>query len=78
MPIVRETAAKIYGTPEEVFSAYDDWTDEELQAVLRFQEFSRAWLEDHLKTVEELRRRQQPRPAAASAKPPARPRRRPS
>ena len=77
-PIVRENAAKIYGTPEEVFSAYDDWTDEELNAVLRFQEFSRAWLEEHLERVEKLRRQQQPRLAEASARRPAKPRRRPS
>jgi hypothetical protein len=56
-----------YGTHEDVFAAYDDWTDEELQAVLRFQEFSRAWLEEHLETVEELRRQQQPRPNAVRA-----------
>src|SRR2546423_5231240 len=43
-PVVQENAAKIYGTPEDVFAAYEDWTDEELQAVLRFQEFSRAGL----------------------------------
>jgi len=68
MPIVRENAAKIYGTHEDVFAAYDDWTDEELHAVLRFQEFSRAWLEEHLETVEELRRQQQqPRPNAVRA-----------
>jgi DNA-binding MarR family transcriptional regulator len=76
-PIVRENAAKLYGAPEGAVAAYADYTDAELEVVLRFQHFGRQWLEEHLARVDELRR-QQPRPAAASARRPARSRRRPS
>jgi DNA-binding MarR family transcriptional regulator len=77
-PIVDEHARQIYGTWEDVVPAYDDWSEEELRTVLRFQHFGREWLEARLAHLEELRRQQQPRRAAASARRPARSRRRPS
>ncbi len=77
-PQIHESAAQLYGSPEDIVGAYDEYTDEELETVLRFQEFGRTWLEDHLARLEELRPQLQLRPAAASAKRPARSRRRPS
>ena len=77
-PQVHESAAKLYGSPEEIVAAYDDYTDEELEIVLRFQQFGREWLVEHLARLDELKPQLQPRPAAASARRPARSRRRPS
>ena len=56
-PVVREKAAQIYGRPEDVVPAYDDWTDEELRTVLWFQRFGKEWLEERLARLEELMRR---------------------
>jgi DNA-binding MarR family transcriptional regulator len=77
-PIVDENARRIYGNYEDVLPAYDGWSEDELRTVLRFQHFGREWLEGRLAHLDELRRQQQPRRAAASARRPAKPRRRPS
>jgi DNA-binding MarR family transcriptional regulator len=77
-PVVSENAEQIYGTYTDVLPAYEDWTEDELRVVLRFQQFGRQWLEERLANLDELRRRQQPRRAAASATPPAKSPRRPS
>src|SRR5437870_779955 len=45
VPEVQENAAKLYGSPEDIVAGYDDYTDEELATVLRFQQFGREWLE---------------------------------
>jgi DNA-binding MarR family transcriptional regulator len=79
-PIVQQNAEKIYGTPRDVIPLYDDYTDEELELVLRFQDFGREWLEEALAKVDELpkpRRKPTPR-AARGARRSATPRRSPS
>jgi DNA-binding MarR family transcriptional regulator len=55
-PRLREQAAKVYGRPTDVFAAYEEWADDELQTVLRFQRFGRAWLEETLAAAEKLAR----------------------
>jgi DNA-binding MarR family transcriptional regulator len=77
-PQIHENAAQLYGSPEDLVGAYDDYTDEELETVLRFQEFGRTWLEDHLARLDELKPQLQLRRGEASARRPARSRRRPS
>jgi DNA-binding MarR family transcriptional regulator len=76
--VVHEGAAQLYGSPQDILAGYDDWSDEELEAVLRFQQFGREWLEGRLARLDELKRTQQLRPAGAAAKRSARSRRRPS
>ncbi len=53
-PIVRETAEQIYSSYDEVMPAYDGYTDEELEVVLRFQRFARDWLQNRLGKAEQL------------------------
>jgi DNA-binding MarR family transcriptional regulator len=54
-PIVAEMSAQIYGTPAEgAAENFGRWTDEEGDAILRFQRVSQAWLEDRLDRVEKL------------------------
>jgi DNA-binding MarR family transcriptional regulator len=77
-PAIHEAAAELYGAPEDIVDGYADYSDEDLEIVLRFQEFGRRWLEEHLARLQELRPRLQLRPAEASARRPARSRRRPS
>jgi DNA-binding MarR family transcriptional regulator len=60
-PVVQENAERIYGPIDGAFDAYADYTDEDLDVVLRFQRMSQAWLEEHLARVSEL----------SDAKPPA-------
>jgi DNA-binding MarR family transcriptional regulator len=76
--VVHEGAAQLYGASEDIVGGYDDWSEEELQAVLRFQQFGREWLEGRLARLDELRRTQQLRPAGAAARRSAKSRRRPS
>jgi DNA-binding MarR family transcriptional regulator len=56
-PIVGKYAARIYGTPEAVIPAYDDYTEKDLEVVLRFQKFARDWLEERLANAEKLAKR---------------------
>jgi len=53
-PIVAELSAAIYGTPQEAFELYSDWSDEEAETILRFQRLSREWLEERLARIEKL------------------------
>jgi DNA-binding MarR family transcriptional regulator len=53
-PVVHENAERIYGPFDEAFTAYDDYTDHDLDVVLRFQRMSQEWLEEHLARVSEL------------------------
>jgi DNA-binding MarR family transcriptional regulator len=53
-PRLHEHAAKIYGRPADVFPDYGEWSDDELQTVLRFQRFGREWLEEKLAAAEKL------------------------
>jgi DNA-binding MarR family transcriptional regulator len=55
-PVVAEKWALIYGTPKENFAAIPDYTDDEAELLLRFQEISRQWLEDRLERVAALKR----------------------
>jgi DNA-binding MarR family transcriptional regulator len=53
-PVVQENAERIYGPFDEAFEAYNDYTDHDIEVVLRFQRMSQAWLEEHLARVSEL------------------------
>ena len=66
-PIVQQNAEKIYGTPKDVIPLYGDYTDEELELVLRFQDFSREWLESALAKMDELATRRR-KPAIRAAR----------
>ena len=54
---LRKFAKRVYGSPEDVLPQYEDWTDEELDIVLRFQRFGRDWLQERLANMEKLRKR---------------------
>jgi hypothetical protein len=56
-PRLREQAAQIYGRPTDGFPDYEEWSDDDLQTVLRFQRFGREWLEEKLAAAEQLGRR---------------------
>jgi DNA-binding MarR family transcriptional regulator len=77
-PGVKEGAAELYGSPEDLDADYADYSDADLEVILRFQQFGREWLQERLSRLDELKRRQQPPRAAASARRPAKSRRRPS
>jgi DNA-binding MarR family transcriptional regulator len=66
-PVVHKNAEKIYGTYRDVIPLYDDYTDEELELVLRFQDFSREWLESALAKMDELATRRR-KPAIRAAR----------
>jgi hypothetical protein len=66
-PIVQQNAEKIYGTPKDAIPLYGDYTDEELELVLRFQDFGREWLEKALAKVDELPKPRR-KPAARAAR----------
>jgi DNA-binding MarR family transcriptional regulator len=53
-PSVQRMSAEIYGAPEDALTWADDFSDAELGVLVRFQEGSKAWLEEHLARVEEL------------------------
>jgi DNA-binding MarR family transcriptional regulator len=54
-PVVAEKSALIYGSPEENFAAVaSDYTDEEADVLLRFQQMSQNWLEERLERVASL------------------------
>jgi MarR family len=53
-PVVDENAQKIYGTVEDAVPLYDDYTDEDLELLVRFQRMGRDWLEGRLARVEAL------------------------
>jgi DNA-binding MarR family transcriptional regulator len=54
-PIIGEISARIYGTPEEGFAEVaNQYTDEESEVLLRFQQMSKAWLEGRLERVAKL------------------------
>jgi len=49
-PVVEENARRIYGTVDEAGPLYDDYTDADLELLLRFQRMGRDWLEERLAT----------------------------
>jgi DNA-binding MarR family transcriptional regulator len=53
-PVVDENAQKIYGTIEDAIPLYDDYTDDDLELLVRFQRMGREWLEGRLARVDEL------------------------
>jgi DNA-binding MarR family transcriptional regulator len=60
-PIIGEISARIYGTPEEGFAEVaGQYTDEESEVLLRFQQMSKAWLEDRLERVAKLTAERKP------------------
>jgi DNA-binding transcriptional regulator GbsR (MarR family) len=80
-PAVYHGAQELYGSWEDVIPLYADYTDHDLELILRFQRLGREWLEERLAKLETLttRSQQPPRPrAGAAGKPPAKRRRRPS
>jgi DNA-binding MarR family transcriptional regulator len=59
-PVVAETSARIYGTPQEVLADLPDYTDDEIEVLLRFQRLSQAWLEERLERVAALQAEREP------------------
>jgi DNA-binding MarR family transcriptional regulator len=53
-PVVQENGERIYGRPEDGFTWWKDFSDADMDAVRRFQEMSRRWLEDRLAKLDEL------------------------
>ena len=53
-PAVQRAALQIYGGPEEALAAAEPFSDDEIDLIYRFQELSKAWLEDRLARVEQL------------------------
>jgi DNA-binding MarR family transcriptional regulator len=51
---VRRMSSDIYGAPEDVVEQTSGYTDKDLDVIVRFQEHTRAWLEEHLALAEEL------------------------
>jgi DNA-binding MarR family transcriptional regulator len=60
-PSVHRLSAEIYGGPDDALTWADDFSDAELGVLVRFQEGSKAWLEEHLARVEELNARKRAR-----------------
>ena len=60
-PKVQRAASAIYGEPEDAFAWADDFSDAELDVLLRFHEQGMAWLEDRLARIEKLKARAKPR-----------------
>jgi DNA-binding MarR family transcriptional regulator len=60
-PSVHRLSAEIYGSAEDALAWADDFSDAELGVLVRFQEGSKAWLEEHLARVEELNARKRVR-----------------
>jgi DNA-binding MarR family transcriptional regulator len=60
-PKVQRAASAIYGGPEDAFAWADDFSDAELDVLLRFHEQGMAWLEDRLARIEKLKARAKPR-----------------
>jgi DNA-binding MarR family transcriptional regulator len=56
-PSAQRMGAEIYGAPEEALAWADDFSDADLDVILRFQEQSKAWLEDRLARVEDMNSR---------------------
>jgi DNA-binding MarR family transcriptional regulator len=56
-PSVQRLGAEIYGSPEDALAWADEFSDVELDVILRFEEKNKAWLEDRLAHVEELNSR---------------------
>ena len=80
-PAVTQGAEQLYGSVEDIVPLYADYADRDLEVILRFQRFGRAWLEERLAKLEALSTRSQQQrrpPAAAAGKRPATRRRRPS
>jgi DNA-binding MarR family transcriptional regulator len=53
-PVVDENTQKIYGTIDEAVPLYDDYTDADLELLVRFHRMGRDWLEGRLARVDEL------------------------
>jgi DNA-binding MarR family transcriptional regulator len=53
-PTLREQAAQVYGSPEGHVDDYADYSDADLEVILRFQRFGHEWLEKRLEHVERL------------------------
>jgi DNA-binding MarR family transcriptional regulator len=57
-PVVAEAAQRIYGGYDDALGLYDDYSDEDLELILRFQHFARSWLEERLARASDLAREQ--------------------
>jgi hypothetical protein len=55
-PAVQKNAQRIYGKPA-VMPAWADYTDEDLEVVLRFQHLTRDWLQERLANAAKLAKR---------------------
>ncbi|MBV8478927.1 MAG: MarR family transcriptional regulator [Actinobacteria bacterium] len=56
-PKVHRLSAEIYGAAEDIVDMAAEYTDKEVDVLLRFQEQTRTWLEEHLAHAEELNTR---------------------
>ncbi len=76
-PGLRETAAEMYGTPDDAVDHFAGYTVEQLELLVRFQELGRSWLEERLERLATLPPPPPPPGAGGATRPPRR-RRRPS
>ncbi len=53
-PTVHRLSAEIYATAEDAVTWTEAFSDDELELLHRFQELSKAWLEERLARVERL------------------------
>ena len=60
-PAVAELSAQIYGSPQDSFELSKQWTDEEVETIYRFQQFTRDWLKGRLAHVEKLQAEKPPK-----------------
>jgi len=60
-PKVQKAGSQIYGGPEDALAWADDFSDAELDVLLRFHEQGMAWLEDRLERIEKLKAGAKPR-----------------
>ncbi len=56
-PKVKRISEELFGAPEDAIEWASAFSDKELDLIVRFQEQSREWLEQHLAHVEELNAR---------------------
>jgi DNA-binding MarR family transcriptional regulator len=56
-PEVRRLAAEVYGTPAEAVHAFDGYTDEDLDLLIRFLRGSVEWNEARLEKMAAMKRR---------------------
>jgi DNA-binding MarR family transcriptional regulator len=78
-PAVTKGAEELYGSWEDNIPLYAEYSDHDLETILRFQRLGREWLEGRLANLETLSTRSPRRPRAEGVgKRPARHPRRPS